>query len=101
MTINELKEMKRFPKDLTQVEVKDQAKLVIKKFSMKSSKTKRNIINYIGVVSFVYENGKEYSYTYAKKTLKETIKVSIEGFEQRNNQMLNYRKRGLNLNVSS
>lgn len=101
MTINELKEMKRFPKDLTEVEVKDQAKLVIKKFSMKSSKTKRNIISYMGIVSFVYENGKEYSYTYAKKTLKETIKGSIEMFEVRNNQMLNYKKRGLNLNVSS
>lgn len=101
MTINELKEMKRFPKDKAVVSAAEKAVITICRIPHSVDKKGKVKYIYEGQVHFVYANGKQYRTDFRESSLKLTIKKTMQSFEQRNKQMLNYEKRGLNLNVSS
>jgi DNA polymerase III alpha subunit (gram-positive type) len=101
MKIQEIKEMKRFPKNEVVVSASDKAMITISKTVYKLNKKGKKIFIYEGNVHFVYENGKQYRTDFREKSLKKTIEKTLECFDQRNKQMLNYEKRGLNFHVSN
>jgi len=97
MTIEELRKMKKFPQGKTAVSASDKALVVISKTEHTVNKKGKKKFIYQGEVHFIYENGIQYRTDFREKTLKLTIKKTMECFDQRNKQMTNYEKRGLDI----
>lgn len=97
MTIQELRTMKRFPKGEEVVSARDKATIIVSKICYDIDKKGRKKYIYEANIHFIYENGLAYRLDVRENTLKFTLKKAFEKFDQRNLQMINYEKRGLNL----
>lgn len=85
ISLQELKEMKRFPNGVDQVEVLDYAILKVKRTMH------RGRYLYTGTTTFTYKNLQVYHLEKATRSLKTLIPKAIVVFEQRNRQMENSR----------
>lgn len=95
MTVEELKELKVFPKDSKEIFVVDRASIKITRQPIPSKNKSKQRFKYKGVVGFTYINKENYTDLYETRSLKGIIEKTLRGFEQRNRQMIGYEKRNL------
>jgi hypothetical protein len=88
MTVQEIENLKRFPKGKFVVSAGDKATMTLCRIPYK--KNKRNETKYIyeGNVHYVYTNGKEYRTDFRERTLKQTLQKTMLYFKSRNNQII-------------